>query len=242
MKIKDSMFSLALALAGSVVSLAATGPDVSIANPGTGTADSLFGITNLYTFHLTIALDQWAIMEDLDEIKGNVFRPEAENVGADRPQPARALGSAGNSPGPGGNAPKPASEFKEGTAMLEFEGQPWGAIRVRFKGHSSFRFAADSLKRSLKLDFNDLEKGRSFFGLTKLNLNNNAMDPSQIREALAYYLFREGGVPAGRTAFAKVFITVPGQYNKAYAGLYTLVEQVDERFLKDRFGTKHACC
>ena len=88
------------------------------------------------------------------------------------------------------------------------------------------------------MDFNDLEKGRTLFGLTKLKLNNNAMDPSQMREALAYHIFRAGGVPAGRTAFARVFITIPGKYAKAYTGLYTIVEQVDERFLKTRFGAK----
>lgn len=137
------------------------------------------------------------------------------------------------------NGPRPENEYKQAVAQLDFEGQPFGAIHVRFKGHSSFRFARNSLKRSFKLDFNDVEKDKTFFGLTKLNLNNNAMDPSQIREALAYHLFRDAGVPAGRTAFAKVFITVPGQHDHAYAGLYTIVEQVDERFLKARFGTKH---
>ena len=39
------------------------------------------------------------------------------------------------------------------------------------------------------MDFNDLEKGRTLFGLTKLKLNNNAMDPSQMSEALAYHIF-----------------------------------------------------
>ncbi len=45
-------------------------------------------------------------------------------------------------------------------------------------------------------------------------------------------------MPAGRTAFAKVFITVPGCHDKAYAGLYTIVEQVDDRFLQEHFGAK----
>ena len=205
-------------------------------NPATGSADSFFGNTNLYTFHLTIAADQWAIMEELDQFKPNAMRGPGPG-GNNEPggfRPGQRQGGGGNGPGGG----MMGLEFKKGTAALEFQGQSCGAIRVRFKGNSSFNFARNSLKHSLKLDFNDLEKGRTFFGLTKLNLNNNAMDPSQLREALAYDIFRAGGVPAGRTAFAKVFITVPGQYNKAYAGLYTVVEQVDERFLKSRFGTK----
>ena len=207
--------------------------------PATGSADDFFGTTNLYTIHLTIAPDQWAIMEELDQFKANAIRPGA-NQGPGGFPFAPPPGGVGNGPGPGPgrNEPRMGLEFKKGTAALEFQGQSFGAIRVRFKGNSSFNYARNSLKRSLKLDFNDLEKGRTFFGLTKLNLNNNAMDPSQLREALAYYIFRTGGVPAGRTAFVRVFITVPGKFGKAYAGLYTAVEQVDGRFLKARFGTK----
>lgn len=225
-------------LLASLQGLAASARD----NPATGTPDSFLGMTNLYTFHLTIAPDQWAIMEELDQFKENAVRqpPPRADVEPGRFRPAQPPGrdGPGPGPGPGGNGPMMGIEFKKGTATLEFQGQPFGAIRVRFKGNSSFRFARNSLKRSLKLDFNDLEKGRTFFGLTKLNLNNNAMDPSQIREALAYHVFRNGGVSAGRTAFARVFITIPGKHDKAYAGLFTIVEQIDERFLKARFGTK----
>ena len=32
-------------------------------------------------------------------------------------------------------------------------------------------------------------------------------------------------------------LTVPGRYDKAYLGLYTLVEPVDRAFLNDRFHT-----
>ena len=209
-------------------------------NPATGSAASFFGATHLDTFHLTIAPDQWAIMDQLDRFKANADRAPGPNDPPDRRGPARPPGQEGNGPGggPRGNGRLMGVEFQKGTAHLEFNGQPCGSIRVRFKGNSSFNFARNSLKRSLKLDFNDLEKGHTFFGLTKLNLNNNAMDPSQLREALAYDILRHGGVPAGRTAFARVYLTVPGEYAKAYAGLYTVVEQVDERFLKDHFDTK----
>ena len=36
---------------------------------------------------------------------------------------------------------------------------------------------------------------------------------------------------------AEVTLTVPGGHDKAYLGLYTLVEPVDRAFLKDRFHT-----
>ena len=109
-----------------------------------------------------------------------------------------------------------------------------GAVQGEFE----FQNRQYKLKKSLKLDFDDAEEGRSFFGMTKLNLNNGAMDPSVLREALAYEVFRRAGVPASRTAFARVFITVPGKYEREYAGVYTAVEPVDGRFLKEHFGAR----
>src|SRR5262249_26633444 len=61
---------------------------------------------------------------------------------------------------------------------------------------------------------------------------------TQMREALAYDVFRRVGVAASRTAYAKLFITVPGKYKEEYAGLFTVVEQVDQSFFKDRWGKK----
>src|SRR5262249_1098210 len=57
------------------------------------------------------------------------------------------------------------------------------------------------------------------------------------REVLAYSVFRATRVPAPRTAFAEVTLTVPGKYDKEYVGLYAVVEGVDKRFLEDRFGS-----
>jgi spore coat protein CotH len=50
-------------------------------------------------------------------------------------------------------------------------------------------------------------------------------------------VFRAAGVAAPRTAFAEVTLTVPGKHDKAYLGLFTLVENVDAQFFKDRFGS-----
>jgi len=43
-------------------------------------------------------------------------------------------------------------------------------------------------------------------------------------------------VPAPRTAYAKVFVTVPGKHDSKYFGLYTLVEDVSKEFVKERLG------
>jgi hypothetical protein len=58
-------------------------------------------------------------------------------------------------------------------------------------------------------------------------------DPSQMREALAWRLFRIADVPAPRHTYAKL------AFGPAYRGLFSVIEQVDKRFLKDHFGENH---
>ena len=91
------------------------------------------------------------------------------------------------------------------------------------------------MKRSFKLDFDRHIDGQKFRGLKKLSLHAGVTDLTKSRESLAYACFRAAGVPAPRTAFAEVTLTVPGKYDKVYLGLYTIVEQVDKPFLKAHF-------
>ena len=98
-------------------------------------------------------------------------------------------------------------------------------------------FSGGGLRRPFKIDFNQFVAAQQFHGLKALSLSNNAMDPTHLREALSYAVFREAGVPASHTAFARVYVTVPGVYEKEFAGLYTVVESVDKTFLKSRFQT-----
>lgn len=104
-------------------------------------------------------------------------------------------------------------------------------VGLRFKGNSTFWGTSGTLKKSYKLDFNRYVKGQQFLGLKKINLQNNATDPYQIREAVSYAVYRAAGVPGSRTAFARVHLTVTGKFEKEYLGNYTIVEQVDRAFL-----------
>lgn len=108
-------------------------------------------------------------------------------------------------------------------------------IGARHKGNSSF-MTGKGLKKPYKLDFDHYAK-QEFLGLKQLNLHNNAIDPTLIRESLSYHIFRACGVPAPRTSFALVHLTVDKQHDKRLLGLYTIVEEVDKRFLKSRFGS-----
>jgi len=129
------------------------------------------------------------------------------------------------------------ADFEYVRANVKVAGKALENVGLRYKGNSSFSTARGILKKSFKIDFNRFVKGQKFVGLTKLNLNNNVLDPSQIREVLAYRLWRKLELPGSRTAFARVTLTVPGQYDKKLLGLYAVVEQVNGPFLKERFGT-----
>lgn len=129
-------------------------------------------------------------------------------------------------------------EFEYVHADLEFEGRRWRNVGVRYKGNGTFLESRDSLKRSLKIQLNQYAKGQSLDGVRTLTLQNNVTDASTMNEVLAYRLYRDAGVPAPRTAYARVLVTVPGQYARKYIGLYSMTEAVDKQFAERRFGTK----
>ncbi len=181
--------------------------------PATQPSDGFFGLDRVWDVHLIISVDQWEAMQP----RGVAATPT--------PPGQRPPGAPGR------------LEFPWVAATLEWQSHRLEGVSVRFKGNSSFRASARDLKRPLKLDFNRFNTGQHFLGLTQLNLSNNAMDPSQAREALAYELFRSAGVPAARTAYLKVHLTVPGQMTRRYVGLYTAVEDVGKPFLKSWFGS-----
>jgi len=129
-------------------------------------------------------------------------------------------------------------EFKWVQGDVEFEGHSIGKVGVRYKGNGTFLESRPTLKRSLKIDFNRFVKGQKLAGVTSLNLHNNVADPSWMNDVLSYQLFRDAGVPAPRTSYARVYVTVPGKFDRQYLGLYELVEDVDKHFLEENLGTK----
>ena len=102
-------------------------------------------------------------------------------------------------------------------------------VAVKLKGHRSMRRLADQ-KPSFKVRFDKFVKKRRFLGQRSLTLNAMVEDPTMVREALGYRLFREAGVPAPETGYAEVLVD-----GEPY-GLYLLVESIDRPFLERRFG------
>jgi hypothetical protein len=94
-------------------------------------------------------------------------------------------------------------------------------------------------KVGLKIDFNELVQGQRWHDLRKLSLENGVSsgslsDDVEMRELVAEYLswriMQHGTVISSRAVFANLYV------NEALIGTYVNVEQLDERFLKNRFG------
>ena len=85
-------------------------------------------------------------------------------------------------------------------------------------------------KRSWKVELEGAAHGGGHLaGMARVNLKSMYNDPSQMREALAWRLLRSAGIPAARHTYAKL------AFDDTYYGLFSLIEQVDKRFLKDHF-------
>ena len=127
-------------------------------------------------------------------------------------------------------------------AGLEFEGKSYGPYKVRYKGSAGAWLSPCTVlgdpvtpspklgKCSIKLAFDKSDPKARFYGLKKLNFHSMGQDPSMLRERLSYSLFRDMGIAAPRAVHARLLI------NGRIEGLFALVEQIDGRFTRSRFG------
>lgn len=110
---------------------------------------------------------------------------------------------------------------------MVLDGITFDSVGVKFKGNSSFN--NPSQKKSIKVDLNEYVVGQDFDDIKKFNLNNGFKDPSFLREKLALDFMNDMGIPAPRCSYSKVY------FNNQYWGLYTVVEEVNKKFLGQRF-------
>ncbi|MCT6925796.1 CotH kinase family protein [Metasolibacillus sp.] len=124
-----------------------------------------------------------------------------------------------------------AEEYKEATVTVN--GKRMEHVAIRTKGNLTLNSVvnSDSDRYSFKIDFDYYDNEQSLYGLTKLNLNNNYSDTTLMREYISYEIMEEIGLPT--PAHSYMYITVNGQDQ----GLYLGVEQVDETFLANNFGS-----
>jgi hypothetical protein len=111
-------------------------------------------------------------------------------------------------------------------ADATIDGTRFDSIGVRLKGNSSYTYPGK--KKSIRLDFGEYRDAK-WDGLKAVHLNNGWGDPSFMREKIYLDFCRDAGIAAPRANFARVYI------NDSLFGLYSLIEHVDKRFLKNHY-------
>lgn len=217
-------------------------------------SEAVFGQTRIWKIHLQVTAENWKAMQPpagggfpgFGPPPGGGGLPGGPPRAGNRP-PSESAGPPAATPPAPAPAPGAPAAFRPGSFGFEFEyvkaevelnGEAFHDIGLRFKGNGSYMLSAASRKRPFKIDFNRFEADQRFYGLQQLNLHNNVMDPTHVRQALSYPVFQAAGIPSPRTAFAEVSLTIDGECDHEPLGLYTLVEEIDKAFLNRHYLTK----
>ena len=188
----------------------------------------LYQSTNIWLAHLKFSAEQWKAIEptrigplpNFLQSDGTVLlrNPKAQRSGL-----AGVLGL----------------DFNWVHADLELGGRQFTNVASRFKGNGTYLTSLYGSKRPFKVSLNRYTKGQKLAGIDELNFHNLIDDYSSMSDALAYEFFREAGVPAPRTAYAYLSISVDHQWQHRPLGLYLMAEAVNGAFLAERFGAKN---
>ena len=133
------------------------------------------------------------------------------------------------------NSNPTAEEYVEGS--LTYDGETISPIGIRYKGSvgafvngvsgedwSNPSGEKTATKLSMKFKINWRGYHSSFYNQKTIQLHSMNLDPTQMHDRLGYWLFRQMGVPAPRSIHAQLYIN--GEYN----GLFSFIEQIDEKF------------
>ena len=114
---------------------------------------------------------------------------------------------------------------------VTINGERFDSVAIRTKGASSLDDVTNmkSDRYSFTLKLNKYKKGQKYHGMTKLHLNNNIWDATQMKDAVVYDMCRYIGLPAPLTNYAKISL------NGKYFGCYLMVEAVDKHFCKRNY-------
>lgn len=119
------------------------------------------------------------------------------------------------------------------TATAYINGTRYDSIGIRYKGNSSYFRTRNETYKKLPINFKTdykIKSQKMKGGYTTVKLSNAFLDPSFIRDPLAYDIIRKY-MPAPLCNFSKVYM------NGKYYGLYINTESIDPLFIKKHFGT-----
>jgi hypothetical protein len=184
------------------------------------------------TMTITIDPDDWqAMLADMAAIYGT---------------PGNSAGTGGRPGGGNRGGPLAVNSTAENpiwvAATIQFEGDIWTDVGVRFKGNSSLTgtWSSGSLELPFKLDFDEFEdqnpaiEDQRFYGFKQLSLSNNFNDATFMRDTVASDIFADAGLASAETAFYELYVDYgEGPVN---FGLYTMIEVIDDTVIERFFG------
>jgi len=190
-------------------------------------ADDIYRTTNIWQAHLKFSADQWKALEPKRiGVLPNFLQPDGTALL--RNPEARRSGLAGVL----------GFDFNWARADFEFGGVAFTNVGARFKGNGTYVSSLYGPKRPFKVVLNKHVKGQKLASADEFNFHNLVDDRSCMSDALAYEFFRNAGVPAPRTAYAWLDVSVAGKWDRKPLGLYVMVEPVGAGFAADHFGSK----
>lgn len=108
----------------------------------------------------------------------------------------------------------------------------WNGVTVRNAGIRSRGTGSRSgSKPGLRIVFDHYATNQTFLGLKSVILRNHTQDASAIHENVGMWFYARLGIPAPRVIHVRLY--VGGQY----AGVYSVVEEIDKTFLARTFGS-----
>lgn len=215
--------------------------------------ESVYSDNHVLDIQITVTADDWKAMQPEQQQRGGRGSgppnggppngrpgpPGGQRRGGGGPPPRGRPpqgrgGPPGGGPPPGGGGPGGSTEFTYVKSQIVIDGEEYTDVGLRFKGNSSYRSSANSLKRPLKFDMNKFNKKQSLHGRDKLNLSNAMLDSAFMKEKLAYGLYKSAGLATPGVGWANVTMTVDSK--TVPLGIYVIIQQVDKQFLEHHFG------
>ncbi len=187
----------------------------------------IYQTTNIWLAHLNFSREQWKALEPKRiGALPNFLQPDdtalLRNPKAQRSGLAGVLGY----------------DFNWTHANFEFGGIEFTNVAARIKGNGTWLGSLYGSKRAFKVDLNKFIEKQKLGGGDEITFNNLIADYSCMSDALAYEFFRDAGVPAPRTAYAWITVSVAGKWDRKPLGLYMMVEPVDADFVAEHFDSK----
>lgn len=124
-------------------------------------------------------------------------------------------------------------EYANCTVVID--GESYKNVGIRAKGNTSLSQVQNygNDRYSFKIEFDQYDSTKSYYGLDKLCLNNIIQDNTYMKDYLTYQLMGEFGVASPLCSYVNISV------NGETWGLYLAVESVEESFLQRNYGNDY---